>query len=564
MIQRTMMVWGILALAVWTGVLGATPRAYVFEEVADEWSRAKGEGPAFLKEAGFEVIELPLNRSPENLEGLIYFGSFTSQHPRYQSYMRQYGAALHAFVRRGNVIVHMTQADQTESFPAVLAEPLKATRNDLDTNELTIHSPDHPLLRDVPRNGNKLALAGPRASWESLNSHANFEVIVSATGTTEAPALMEGAMEKGRVILSSIPFDKPAGAGGHRLDEAQRQAFARAFFRNLREHVEAVQQGNARPINVTPSALAMSEFTEGAWTLVALPDTQVYSRVYPGMFDLQTSWIRHNAQKRNIKYVLHLGDITDTNAPIEWERAARSMSLLHDVVPYALAFGNHDYGPRGNSTTRDTYGNEYFSYEEISKWETFGGALDKGKLDNTYHLFEAGGVKWIIISLEFGPSKRAVDWANKVMEAHPDREGILITHAYMFHDDTRYDHTKGRQNWNPKFYPIPGERYDGQELWDHLVKQHRFHLVLNGHVLGDGTGYMVSETERGTVCHQMLSNYQTRNLGGEGYMRLLEFQPDGKTVLVKSYTPLNDTFMLAPDQTFQIELKLDRKTGATR
>ncbi len=558
MIQRTLLAWWLLALGLWVGVASAAgPRAYVFEEVADEWNRVKGDGAAFLQAAGFEVRTLPLTESPANLEGVIYFGSFTSQHPQYRTYMHQHGKALHEFVRRGNVVVHMTQADQTERAPGVLTAPLKATRNDRDTNELTVHSADHPLLKGVARNGDKLALAGPRASWESFNTQQGFEVIVSATGSVEVPALMEGELGRGRVILSSIPFDKPAGKG-HRLDEAVRKAFATTFFRNLHAHTLAVRGGNARAVSATPSVLEASDFTEGAWTLVLLPDTQKYSRVYPGMFDLQTSWIRHKAVERNIRYVLHLGDITDTNTPIEWERASRSMGLLHGVVPYALAYGNHDYGPGGNATSRETYGNEYFSYDEVSKWETFGGALDQGRLDNTYHLFEAGGVKWIVVSLEWAPSKRAVDWANEVMKKHADREGILITHAYMFNDDTRYDHTKSRQAWNPKFYSTPDERYDGQELWDHLVKHHRFQLVLNGHVLGDGTGYLASKTERGNVCHQMLSNYQTRALGGEGYMRLLEFQPDGKTVLVKSYTPLEDKYMLESDQHFTIELTLER------
>ena len=36
---------------------------------------------------------------------------------------------------------------------------------------------------------------------------------------------------------------------------------------------------------------------------------------------------------------------------------------------------------------------------------------------------------------------------------------------------------------------------------------------LNGHVLGDGLGYLASVTDKGNVCHQMLSNYQFRAAG---------------------------------------------------
>jgi hypothetical protein len=52
----------------------------------------------------------------------------------------------------------------------------------------------------------------------------------------------------------------------------------------------------------------------------------------------------------------------------------------------------------------------------------------------------------------------------------------------------------------------------------------------------------------------MLSNYQMRTLGGEAYLRLLEFRPDGRTVHVKTYSPLYDKYLTSPDQQFAITL----------
>ena len=78
-----------------------------------------------------------------------------------------------------------------------------------------------------------------------------------------------------------------------------------------------------------------------------------------------------------------------------------------------------------------------------------------------------------------------------------------------------------------------------------------FRVVIEQH--GDGTGYLASVTDCGHVCHQMLSNFQMRDLGGEGYLRLLEFRPDG-TVQVKTYSPVYDGFLLEPDQTFAFEI----------
>jgi hypothetical protein len=141
------------------------------------------------------------------------------------------------------------------------------------------------------------------------------------------------------------------------------------------------------------------------------------------------------------------------------------------------------------------------------------------------------------------------------MKENSGRLGIMITHAYMNNNDLRYDHTDtaNPQHYNPHEYRTPGPVNDGEELWRKLISKHDFRLVLNGHVLGDGTGYLVSDNVTGAPTHQMLSNYQMRNLGGEGYMRLLEFRTDG-SVVVKSYSPLYDSFLVGPDQLFEFQL----------
>ena len=59
----------------------------------------------------------------------------------------------------------------------------------------------------------------------------------------------------------------------------------------------------------------------GTTTLVALPDTEVYTQKYPEMFLAQTRWIAANAESRNIAYVVHLGDMVQRGeSPDEWRR----------------------------------------------------------------------------------------------------------------------------------------------------------------------------------------------------------------------------------------------------
>ena len=302
------------------------------------------------------------------------------------------------------------------------------------------------------------------------------------------------------------------------------------------------------------------EFVDGSFTLAVLPDTQHYCQTYHRHFFNQTKWIADNAKRYNIQHVLHLGDITNRNTHEQWKIARDAMSALDGKVPYAMVAGNHDYGTNGKSETRETYFNEYFPLSKYSQQSTFGGAMEEGKVDNTFHTFRVRDQDYLIVGLEWGPRDQAIAWANQVVEKHPNHQAILITHAYMYYDETRYDFKKygTKQTWNPHTYPVAkldGGTNDGEDLWNKLVsKQSNFIMTFNGHVLNDGLGRMSSKGTGDRDVHQMLVNYQMKNEGGEGFMRLVEFQPDGKTVQIKAYSPSTDQYKIDSQNQFVIKL----------
>ncbi|HEY0707434.1 MAG TPA: metallophosphoesterase, partial [Polyangia bacterium] len=496
------------------------------------------------------VLPLPLDRDPATLRGLIVLTTFASEGVVYREYMRRHAAGLTGFVQAGNVLLQLPQADQTEAQPPFLAPGFTARRHDIDASRVFALKPQHPLLVGVPLAPDGfIAWDDPYAGWETFVAQGGFEILAAGGNGGQNAALMEAATGSGRVLLSAMPMDKPVGKA------EQRGPVANAFFANLRGYVSAVCQGLAPEPLPTPSALRPG-FAADSTMLAVLPDTQIYTVDAPGVFTAQTSWIAANRDKRRIPYVLHLGDIVDQNIPLQWERAVQSMQQLDGVVPYAIVGGNHDYGPGGTARTRDTLMNQYFPFAQTAALPSFGGAFEVGKLDNTYHYVSVGGRDYIALMLEWGPRDEVIAWANQIMEQNQDRYGILVTHAYMYSDSRRYDHRDPSQLWNPHIYGTPGTVNDGEELWEKLVRRHRFVMVLNGHVLNDGTGYLASVTDRGNICHQMLSNYQFRALGGEGYLRLLEFLADGKTVRVYTYSPLYDSFLTEVDQNFSFTLDL--------
>ncbi|MDH3717082.1 MAG: hypothetical protein OES79_03065, partial [Planctomycetota bacterium] len=93
-----------------------------------------------------------------------------------------------------------------------------------------------------------------------------------------------------------------------------------------------------------------------------------------------------------------------------------------------------------------------------------------------------------------------------------------------------------------------------EELWQAFVSRHsNFEIVLNGHYKPfEKTGpnpdqvkalralaaaYRGDTYEDGRIAHQMLFNAQWAPRGGDGWIRLMEFLPDGKTVRVRTFSP---------------------------
>lgn len=336
------------------------------------------------------------------------------------------------------------------------------------------------------------------------------------------------------------------------------------------------------------------------WSIVIVPDTQLYTNTSitpnvigpnnPGQccdaaaidsLNEMLGWIAgevSGANQYNIKLVLGLGDIVHNNLADEWSSKYASFSQLNNIVPYILSTGNHDYAD-GNPTTRNTLLNNYFSLGQntlnTSPQGIFTTEKDTGKLENTYSTFLApDGRKLLIFNLEFGPRQEVVDWANSIAskDEYRDYTAILLTHSYLEnyppHD---INGAAQRNNWsgiypvedvskngNPHYWAYPriqnstlGEVHDGEELWNELVKVNsNFEIVLNGHhtyTWGEdslGSAYLESTRNNAPDVHQMFFNAQfTENAqgeftGGDGYIRLLTFLPDRKTVEVRTYSPI--------------------------
>ena len=288
------------------------------------------------------------------------------------------------------------------------------------------------------------------------------------------------------------------------------------------------------------SALAQDDaLAETSFTVVLLPDTQFYSEKHPNTYISQTLWVRERRKADNIKFAIHLGDIvqTSTKQP-EWENANEAMRMLDGVVPYSMVPGNHDMVVKDRDST--LY-NQYFSPARFQGQKWYGGHMGESN-DNNYCFFEACGMQFMVLSLEFAPRDETLEWAAAVIRRHPDHRVIIATHCYMRPD--------GRDTDCATSYKIDGN--SGDQVWHKLIrKQPNIFLVVSGHVLG--VGLQTSLNDAGGKVVEMLTDYQGLPNGGDGWLRSLRFVPDENKIHVKTYSPLLDEENKNPEESFSID-----------
>ena len=281
------------------------------------------------------------------------------------------------------------------------------------------------------------------------------------------------------------------------------------------------------------------------FTIVALPDSQCCIREFNGgardIFAAQIQWIVNHKDDSNIVFVLHEGDVTDGNSAPEWTNSRASMGMMDGVVPYAITVGNHD-GLMGSPNDTALF-NQYFSLSQFQNLPTFGGVFESNRMDNCYHLFSAGGVDWLVLSLEFGPRNTVLAWANQVATNYPNRRVILLTHTHIYTDNTLHGSSTNHM-WLPTGY---GRQNNGTDVWGKFLRHHaNAAFAFNGHIISGVSGRLVGVGDYGNQVFQMLANYQILALGGGGYLRIVQFFPDQDKMSVKTYSPFLDSWLTDP------------------
>lgn len=303
-----------------------------------------------------------------------------------------------------------------------------------------------------------------------------------------------------------------------------------------------------------------------SFSMIVLPDPQSYTKfdVNQPLFELMTAWTANNIERLRMKAVLCTGDLVEQNeiripdgvngnqtSEEQWQAASRAFERLDNKIPYVICTGNHDYGYE-KAENRLTRFPHYFPSERNSCWRKTLVAVGNDSngiptLENAAYEIETDTWgKMLIVSLEFAPRTEMLEWVNKLVNSdkYKNHKVLLLTHSYLKGDGSVIER---------EGYKLSPANY-GKAIWEKLVyPSQNIFMVICGHAceiapFEKNVSFRTDKNIAGKPVAQMMFNAQTADgywhgNGGDGWLRVMEFMPDGKTIKIRTFSPL---FAISP------------------
>lgn len=293
------------------------------------------------------------------------------------------------------------------------------------------------------------------------------------------------------------------------------------------------------------------------FTIVVIPDTQCYtaegrgaaqrscggphSRITNEMLLSQARYVAEHRASARIVAVVGVGDIVECgDEASEWENARKAYDIIDAAgLPYVPLIGNHDYdGSCGAPVSRQTGNyNHYFGPGRFTGKPWYGGHFPANSNENFFIRFSVDGENYLVLALEWVPRNSTANWADQVIQNHGTSKVLIATHEHL--------------NQSGSHTVKSGSDNDGLRLWENLLRKHpNIVAVLSGH---SATIRRVDIGDSGNVVPQLQSNYQHDEAGGSGYLRLLHFHPDTRSISVFTYSPFLERRRIDPENDFSVE-----------
>lgn len=393
----------------------------------------------------------------------------------------------------------------------------------------------------VPASGTHASLWG-NSSYATTSITGSGRVLIGAIGENcqgwpTVRVTVDGVSVGQTTIVSATsygtyPVGTAVGAGQHSV------------------RIQFVNDFRAEPcdrnVHIAYARMETPGTTDTKFSFAVMPDTQ--QEVLSGTdtrFRNRTDWLVQNRSALDLRFVASSGDVVNWDTPdhLQYVIARNAMRPIETAgIPYALAIGNHDTQATGvGGSARDpartrelvrdtTVFNQYFT---VSQFGAVKGQFETGKVDNSYSTFEAGGVQWMVLTLELWPRVEAVNWAKNVVAAHPRHNVIVVTHDYI----------DGNGNIEQSAsYGATSPQY----LFDNLVKQYaNIRFVFSGHV-----GVAGNRVDTGVNGNKIYTFLQTFHSNTTNPVRLVEIDTAANSLRTWIYAPYNNQTFTEYDRSF--------------
>jgi hypothetical protein len=331
--------------------------------------------------------------------------------------------------------------------------------------------------------------------------------------------------------------------GGHRSKAGHHGSSGRSSAGNRRTNGNRPGSDSRPSDGRFPSLDGKRDFS-----IVVLPDPQLYAAKYTKVGYTQTDWICQNVKRLQIKFAVTVGDNVDAGyVDAQFKKSVDFMSLLNNVVPYGVACGNHDLkdGKKGGYASRKFV--YYYGPQRFKNYPWYGGASESGF--SSFQVFTGGGYRFLTLELAVAAPMAEIQWAKSVIAAHPDTPVILTTHQML---------TPNAEMGKDAAVSGPGRQTPGQ-VWQRLVDSSpQIFLVLCGHYHGEA--HLTKMTQAGRPVNVVLQDYQKEPSGGNGWLRIFTFRPAACKIEVRTYSPTLKQFKTGPKSEFVLTYDFKGRT----
>jgi hypothetical protein len=253
-----------------------------------------------------------------------------------------------------------------------------------------------------------------------------------------------------------------------------------------------------------------------------------YSGAYQHEWIAQADWIVDQKEALNIKAVVHVGDLVEVaDRPHEWRNFFDGWDKVEATgIPWSMVPGNHDL----NSMSEPWAANRWDFYNQYTApvWRRnprLNESYPEGRYENSLVFFEAGGVEFMVVGIELGPSQASLDWASKKLAEHSGKRAIINIHYVVWGSERGID--VGR--------------------W---AKSHRnIFLIQQGHDCAREWN-RVLYNNWGEPIQEVLTDYQCT---GDGYLRYYTFRLAQDKVDAFTYSPSLGCYETDYDSQFTFE-----------